>query len=737
MRKKLLPNKAIRTTALLGLATGTVILSLLKTIEFLMLINFFSVLYVAMILFCFAFGLARSIDINKTGLAYRVLIWLAIIGLAAASLTNRDFTSLALGTIIYYPVPLPRGGLINQLALAFVFIGGPALFFPAGSALAIAIRNAGSARRSILLSFFGGQATGFAFVHFFSYLDPFLILLAGLALLSLVLLSYKTTLLSVIALAGIFVMFTVNPARTFFLWGITNPEYLGGGYGRDVKVDFVSFFDDSCLGVVIDNAMMTCECRNLDWIPAEYDYVLRTIVDPFDPPRSLYKASPLMPQAVTDTRERRQNLDVLDVGRSGGSNCRAMEIYTGPNNNTAIEFEPAIVDRLLEDYSEYNDGIYLKDTARVFSGDFRTNLEELAKNGETFDYIFLSGIGTKTYILPRSYVFSEHFLLTEEGTELIFDTLLKPDGIFYLDWGSSSTKEAKWFVASFPEGVSTVVYWTTQSEYPFSGSPQVYVIASRNAEKVKAIEKRIDRLSGFRNVDFRPGLDQFRTTDNRPFLQNDMQALITAIHFLLALLTLIPFLRFRRIVADNFSLEFRRGGSAFWLTGLTAGFGESLFSCFNPFLTAPFDMPAWLILHALFLIGFAIGTGAFKSEQVMKRKFPIAAIALLAAGATLLFFARQSNLTYIAPLLSGSAIGLLLAHATARLTNVGFVGAMAYYFFGAACALLFHKIPFFLGGYTTVAVFTVVLAILALGFLKRTPANLILTTTAPDEGGDN
>jgi len=340
----------------------------------------------------------------------------------------------------------------------------------------------------------------------------------------------------------------------------------------------------------------------------------------------------------------------------------------------------------------------------------------LVDEGRVFDFLFLSGVGTKTYILPRSYIFSEHFLLTEEGAALIFDKLLKPDGLFYLDWGSSDTREARYFVASFPEDVSIEVFWATQSEYPLSGSPQFYIFASKDDKKISAIKRRLSKLSGLLNVDFRPGLEQFRTKDNKPFLQNDLSKGITFIHVALSTVILIPLLLAMHLRLRRRAGLYLRREAVFVIAGMGVGFGESLFASHNPLVSGPFCLPSWAAQHILYLAGLAIGYLLLSFARRRTGYALLLAPILVGAAVFSLFRLLGSPAVFSTAPLAGAGFGLLLAWLTASQPGKRIAAITALYLFGLGVALLLYQIPFFIGGYTVSAwlTFLIMLAVLLL-----------------------
>ena len=692
------PYKDLIHVLFLGLAGGLLLVALQKTLTILQVFNFSSVFNATLIFCFFSFGVAGASRKQKSILvgATALIVFSAL--LLAAALTNRHFTAMSIASDVYYPVPMPKSGSFNKIALILCLFISPAVFYPFGARLAAKFQAPGFSSQRGLTAFFIGTALGIGAVNAFAYFGPFVWLAIGLGVWSMVLFKPLQAAVGVILLAGVFAGFQYNPTRTFFTFAVMQYDYKGGAYGRDVKVDFVAFRDDGCIGTVIDNIMMTWECTELDWLSPEFDYMFRTLINPLSPYPSQLEMSALAPNEKPPWQA---GLDVLDVGRSGGGYCRGIELYSGPNHNQTVEFDPAMAAQLLNNYTKYTTGIYTRPDAKVHTGDFRTNLEKLAEKGETFDYIFLSGIGTKTYLLPRSYNFVEHFLLTEEGTRLIFDRLLKPGGMLFLDWGSSDTMEAQWFVGSFPKDAAISVFWTTYSDFPMSGSPMILVFASKDHRKIEAIDTRLRRLSGFLSVDYRPGLERFKTTDNRPNFQLPMQHIILVFHLLLLPILPLGYVRLRKRTGK----EYGRISALAFGAGAGAGFGESLFAGFNPLVIGPFDLPGWALLHMGYWAGMA--AGALLTTLFMRRLTRpacIAGVALFAAGVLLLLQARGTPFVFAAALLSGAGCGLLLTLFFAAIRAGQRSNALAFYFFGQAGALIVYQLFFFAGGYLTCAV---------------------------------
>jgi len=321
---------------LIGLVAGGILLSLQKILEIMMLVNYFSVLQLSAAFFCLAFGATRPTDAWKSSRPKSILLISTAVGLTVGSLINVDFTSLALGSLVYYPVPLPKSGVANVIALIVVMIGGPAALYPLGMILSDAMTKAGDGAEKVLAAFLIGMATGLGLVYGLSYMSPFLCLGIGMGLWSIQLLRAKSAAIAILLIALAFAGREHYSRRTFFAWGITEFSYRSGGFGRDVKIDFISFFDGRCIGTVIDNTMMTLECKDLSWVPSEFDYIIRTMIDPDEPPPSRYRGSDA---SKFERGEWKRGLVVIDIGRSGGGiaelwNCIAGR--TGISRSSSI-----------------------------------------------------------------------------------------------------------------------------------------------------------------------------------------------------------------------------------------------------------------------------------------------------------------------------------------------------------------------------------------------------------------
>jgi len=691
--------------AALGFLAGFALISEIKVLEPLMLINFLSILEGAAAATLFAFGVAAAS--RRQGWFASALVAIAAAAVVCAGFVNRDFTSMALASRIYYPVPMPKSGLANQVALVITLVVGPAMFLPLGRALGRVIASA-HARRTAIAASLAGQAAGIALACSFSYVGPHLLLALAMALLVIAVLRAIPAAVSVAAIVVTVGLFQTFPQRTFFNFGLSEYRYLNGGFGRDVKVDFLTFMDDYCLGTLVDNVMMMFSCRDTHWVPAETEYMYRSIIDPFDTsPTANGKPAGTQPFDAD-----RQALDVLDVGRSVGNNGNAVDQYLGPNRNTTIEFDPMIASMLRPDHAEFLGHAFDRPDSLVLTGDYRTNLEALADEGRTFDYLFFSGIGTKTYILPRSYVFAEHFLLTKEGFQLVFDRLLKPGGVFFLDWGSSSTEEARWFVASLPPDVPRLVYWTTLSFFPLSGSPLVFVVASRDAGRLEETRRHLDRLSGFRRiVPDKEALESSKTTDDRPFLQNSMQISIGILHAVLSLLFLLLIRRFARRTRAAHGVGLKWGAVA-GMAGLATGFAETIFASHNPLVLGPFGIPSWDVLQVAFLGGLAGGFLA-GGRLARSRRTATLSMVLFAGGLAALFALHRSSWVFVAPMVAGAGAGMMLSIALARIPDRLQHVAMAWWLLGGAFSLLAFKPPALAAGYSGLAAITAAIAVSA------------------------
>ena len=158
----------------------------------------------------------------------------------------------------------------------------------------------------------------------------------------------------------------------------------------------------------------------------------------------------------------------------------------------------------------------------------------------------------------------------------------------------------------------------------------------------------------------------------------------------------------RRRAKDRFGMTFKTG-AGFWMAGIAAGFGESLFACFNPFINGPFGIPPWAVLDFVFLAGLAIGFGVFPARLLRGKAAPILILGLTIAGTTGLFALKGSDMVYIAPLLAAVGIGMLPVRLAAGFSAKQWVAAAALFFMGTSLAMVYHKVPFYIGGYTTIA----------------------------------
>jgi hypothetical protein len=717
--------------AALGLVAGFVLISHISVLEPLMMVSFGSALEIGLAMTLFAFGVAAKR--GRLGRLGEAVMAVAALAVVYAAFTNRDFTSMAIMSKLYYPVPLPKSGIANQISLLITVLVVPALFLPMGWGFGSILAGAGRLRGPIG-AFLVGQALGVGLAYGFSPLGPHLLFAGGLCLALVLLLRAIPAAVGVAAIVTVVTLFQVYPQRTFFNFGLTEYKYLDGGYGHDVKCDFITFMDDRCLGVVVDNIMMMFSCRDTDWVPAETEFMYKAILDPFhkvsqhgegtgnkvvlEPERvgeglgkSPVATAPAASGAAVIPPADRQPLDVIDVGRSIATNVRAIELFLGgENNNSTIEYDPKIAEFLRPGHEEYLGKAMSRPTSLVLTGDWRTNLEELADQGKKYDYVFYSGIGTKTYILPRSYVFAEHFLLTEEGTRLIFDRLLKPGGVLFIDWGSSETREADWFVASFPDDVSTLVYWTTLSFFPLSGSPLLFVVASRDGERIAETDRHLQRLSGF--VKITPqDRESCRTSDDKPFLQNSMQRTIGFIHLGLSALFLLVIRSFVRRTRARNGVGLGWGAAAAG-AGLAAGLAETIFACHNALILAPFGIPSWNVLEMVFVAGTAIG---FLAVGRWARSPIVAALAavLFAGGLAALYGLHRSQWVNVAPLAAGLGAGMALSTVLARVKEELQHVALAWWLLGGGFSLFCFKPPILLVGYSGLAMIAAGISLIA------------------------
>jgi len=320
------------------------------------------------------------------------------------------------------------------------------------------------------------------------------------------------------ALVGLLVVAALATATAYtkprpFLWQVRQYETLETRWTPYYKIGFVSFQEDRCIGGVYNNVMLWYNCDDPGLLPT--------------------------PLALLHRAAARNNHRILVAGRAEGT-CPMLVRQAWPEGRriTSVEYDPVVADRVSGRYARFSDRIFLGPDTEAVSGDLR---QWIRRSGETFDMIYLTGIGNRLYTLPWSFIFQEDYLLTRETMADLFENRLTDKGLLLLDWGSTKEREAYMFMANIPDGVHVRILWQALAEYPMMGMPLFFIFASKDPGSVDSV---VDELKkghlGWREVLITESLEPYRYTDDRPFLQKELvPVFLIASLPLLALLALL------------------------------------------------------------------------------------------------------------------------------------------------------------------------------------------------------
>ncbi|NLH50682.1 MAG: hypothetical protein GX444_19070 [Myxococcales bacterium] len=653
-----------------GLAIFALSAAVMKTIEMRMVVNLFSVPLLALNLGLLGSGFVACGQVkNPLRARQSLLLFFLIVATCGAAIFNRDFASIALIGFAYYPYPLPRHGDWHAVALLVFFLGSGALHFYLGQRAGRLFT--GAKFKPAALLFFSGGALGALAATAALPVSHLLVLAAALALCAAILLTPRLALAGIVSLAVLyFGSLQISDAK-FFVWGIQPVQRIHHQWGYDVKADFITFDQDRCLGIVADGMMMNYLCKDLENISRQLVYLMNGILEGQPVKRGLI------------------------VGRSVGDYPLLVErLQQQPAAWTALEFDAALGRPLYDRLTEFNGGFFHRPGNRVLLGDLRTNIEQL---DETYDLIFYNGIGTKLYLLPRSGIFVENYLMTREALTTIFSRRLAPDGLWMLDWGSTEADEGKHFIANLPADVYSHVFWVTFTNYPLSGNPIFIVLASKNKARLDEAVRKIKRATHFEEIEFTRIHPRYAFTDDKPLHNFDLETalLLAQIPALLILLWLL----WRALAPLGRSTA--GAGAAAILAGGAVCIGQTLIAGHDPLLTSPLPLPLWTAADLVFPFGLVIGL-LFSPRD--RRAGALLGALILGAGIAANFTAGQWLWFLLAAALAGAGGGLFMgtnwrrAAATSRWLGLFFLAqgitlilarsAVSHYGFRLAMGLL-------------------------------------------------
>lgn len=481
---------------------------------------------------------------------------------------------------LYYPMPIPEYGWIKAFFFLTAVTSLPVLFF----LLACPFTEVWEADENPRWSFFLfllGMAAGTLLGYPAQFLGPEIMFLIGCMAL-LVLLLHRPLFwgLGLLLAAGI-LLYGHGKKNYPILLSLKDYRLLESRTTDHYKVDYYGFRDETCVAQAVNEFIHVFTCRDAEDLPLELSYLNKVLSEGLEDyrvliagcsialfPHQLLHANPLMEKCV-----------LVDVDRQMIESVQTAQEAVGLN-------------------------LYRDKRFVLKASEPRHYLDH---DSGTYDLLYFHRIGNALVFYPYTVIPIEYYLLTAESLEKVFHSLLEKDGVYIMDWGIPDEWEVQQFVASFPEDVSFRAFWTTLSNKPLSGAPLVFVLASRSRERLDDVASRLLQSTYFHEVRQDRWSVSYRITDDRPWLKIDVVIVLT----LLVLPFFIPLYLLHR---KTRSLEAPRpwkpkgaGRRYYLLIGV-------VFSLFHAFALgritrlSPFGItPGWLLVEAVFLLGFASG----------------------------------------------------------------------------------------------------------------------------------
>lgn len=413
-----------------------------------------------------------------------------------AAIVNQNVTTHYLLGQVYYPYPMPVKSYLRVGGLVVWLLTAPAAFALIGALYGDALRRAASAR--VMHGFFvlgtavAAVAAHFAILKFGPYAPMIIVSAAVVAFAPRRALAAA----GVIACAAALWVATHDTQRAFFVWKIDTYKHLSANWTPYYRVDFISFKNDHCIGGVYNTIMLWFTCDTAKDMPAEMKMLMRNVA--------------------------RGKKHVLLAGRTDGLYASMiLDAYPDIRDFTHVDFDPVVARLMSGPYARYNGGLFKRPGVTAKSADIRQFIKKQARTGKKYDLIFLNGPGIRLFNQPRSVFFQEDYLTARENYEDIFNKLLTRDGVFVIDWGSSMEDEVVPMMANIPDGVHRRAFHFWLGEFPLTGLPLFYVVASRDRAQLDRIAGQILLLPTVREVDLNDArmmrmIDRGRHTENRP-----------------------------------------------------------------------------------------------------------------------------------------------------------------------------------------------------------------------------
>lgn len=400
-----------------------------------------------------------------------VLIGAWLFGLLA----NENVTTHYLLGSVYYPYPLPPQAYLRVAGLLLAVGLSPAPLYAAGHAFGDALRRAPSGAGAYAW-FALGLAAAVPAAHFsVLWLGVYAPAIAVCAVVAFLLPHRRAALIGLLLCGAAAWTSAHNKNESFYVWRIDEYTNMSTHWTPYYRLDFISFKDGRCVGGVYNTIMIWYACDSVEHYPTEMRRLMAELAR---------------------GRER-----VLLAGRTDGLYA-GMLLDANPRFRTfeSVEFDPVVPRLMAGRYAEYNGRVFQRPGMSVETADLRQAIRTRADAGKQYDLIFQNGIGIRLFNMPRSVFLQEDYLTARENYSDIFNRLLAPGGVYVIDWGSSMEDEVYPMLANIPEGVSVRAFHIWIGEFPLSGLPLFYVVASRDKAQLDRIAERMLQMPTVREV---------------------------------------------------------------------------------------------------------------------------------------------------------------------------------------------------------------------------------------------
>ena len=410
--------------------------------------------------------------LRRRSLALAVLIGVWLLALLA----NQNVTTHYLLGSVYYPYPLPPQAYLRIAGVILAVGLSPVPLYAAGCLLGRALRDAPATPRAY--GWFAlGMAAAVPCAHFgVQWIGVYAPIIAACALLLALLPDRRWTVLGLL-LCGLATWgASHNKSESFYVWRIDQYNRLSTNWTPYYRLDFITFKDGRCIGGVYNTIMIWYACDSVEHYPTEMRRLLAEVS--------------------------RGKEDVLLLGRTDGLYA-GMIFDANPDIETfeSVEYDPVVPDLMAGRYAQYNGRVFKRRGMSVESADLRQAVIERAAGDKKYDLIFQNGIGIRLFNMPHSVFLQEDYLTSRENYHDIFNELLAPGGVYVIDWGSSMEDEVYPMLANIPRDVHVRAFHIWIGEFPLSGLPLFYVVASRDKPQLDRIAERMLLMPTVREVD--------------------------------------------------------------------------------------------------------------------------------------------------------------------------------------------------------------------------------------------